>query len=219
MVRVNSQITAPVVRVIDVEKCLHDSVPVETALKMAVDAGLDLVEVNPRADPPVCKIFNYEGRKGVPIDARYDVIDRRVLAQGATPEQWAVEVAQPIEGAWTTTFYVGAQGFRLADSQDTDSATDERAEQHCAFIGEMFVKALRAFLDAETEKYRTAISRANDQLFDSRVDDPQHQVDGHTDTLPAVFLALAAGHDAALETLQTIVREWVEPEPTVGLAR
>lgn len=153
-----------------------------------------------------------------PIDARRDVLTRRILVQGATPEQWAVEVAQPIEGAWTTTFYVGAQGFRLADSQDTDSATGERAEQHCTFIGEMFAKALRAFVDVETEKYRTAISRANDQLFDSHVDDPQHQVDSHADTLPAVFMALAAGHDAALETLQSVVREWVDRAPAIGLS-
>jgi translation initiation factor IF-3 len=29
------------------------------ALKMAADAGLDLVEVSPNAEPPVCKILDY----------------------------------------------------------------------------------------------------------------------------------------------------------------
>jgi len=29
------------------------------ALRRARDAGLDLVEVNPRADPPVCRLLNY----------------------------------------------------------------------------------------------------------------------------------------------------------------
>lgn len=29
------------------------------ALKMAEQAGLDLVEISPQADPPVCKILNY----------------------------------------------------------------------------------------------------------------------------------------------------------------
>lgn len=29
------------------------------AIKMALDAGLDLVEVSPNADPPVCKILDY----------------------------------------------------------------------------------------------------------------------------------------------------------------
>ena len=34
-------------------------VSVEEAIKMAYDAGLDLVEVSPNADPPVCKILDY----------------------------------------------------------------------------------------------------------------------------------------------------------------
>lgn len=29
------------------------------ALKMALQAGFDLVEISPQADPPVCKILNY----------------------------------------------------------------------------------------------------------------------------------------------------------------
>ena len=29
------------------------------AIEMAADAGLDLVEVAPNADPPVCKILEY----------------------------------------------------------------------------------------------------------------------------------------------------------------
>ena len=31
----------------------------EEGLQMAIDAGLDLVEVSPNADPPVCKILDY----------------------------------------------------------------------------------------------------------------------------------------------------------------
>ena len=34
-------------------------VSVEEGIKMAYDAGLDLVEVSPNADPPVCKILDY----------------------------------------------------------------------------------------------------------------------------------------------------------------
>jgi len=33
--------------------------PVEAALEAATEAGLDLVEVSPNADPPVCKIIDY----------------------------------------------------------------------------------------------------------------------------------------------------------------
>ena len=33
--------------------------PVKAAIEKAYDAGLDLVEVSPNADPPVCKILDY----------------------------------------------------------------------------------------------------------------------------------------------------------------
>ncbi len=33
--------------------------PVDEAKKLAYDADLDLVEISPNADPPVCKVMNY----------------------------------------------------------------------------------------------------------------------------------------------------------------
>jgi len=36
-----------------------DVYPVQQAIKMAQDQGLDLVEISPNADPPVCKIVDY----------------------------------------------------------------------------------------------------------------------------------------------------------------
>jgi len=36
-----------------------DIYPIDVALKMAVEQGLDLVEISPKADPPVCKIVDY----------------------------------------------------------------------------------------------------------------------------------------------------------------
>lgn len=33
--------------------------PIQTALAMAEEAGLDLVEVSPTTDPPVCRIMDY----------------------------------------------------------------------------------------------------------------------------------------------------------------
>lgn len=35
-------------------------VSLQEALKMAEDAGMDLVEISPNADPPVCKIIDYK---------------------------------------------------------------------------------------------------------------------------------------------------------------
>ncbi len=36
-----------------------DVYPTSVAIKMAQDLGLDLVEISPNADPPVCKIIEY----------------------------------------------------------------------------------------------------------------------------------------------------------------
>jgi len=33
--------------------------PVEQALELAVDAGMDLVEIAPNAEPPVCRVMDY----------------------------------------------------------------------------------------------------------------------------------------------------------------
>ena len=36
-----------------------DVYPIEKALELAQQQGLDLVEISPKADPPVCKIIDY----------------------------------------------------------------------------------------------------------------------------------------------------------------
>lgn len=46
-------------RLIDEEGEMLGVFPVKAAIEKAYDAGLDLVEVSPNADPPVCKILDY----------------------------------------------------------------------------------------------------------------------------------------------------------------
>jgi translation initiation factor IF-3 len=58
-VRVNYQIKVPQVRVIDQDGASVGVMPTRDALKLAQDQGLDLVEINPKSSPPVCKIYNY----------------------------------------------------------------------------------------------------------------------------------------------------------------
>ncbi|MGB1049367.1 MAG: translation initiation factor IF-3 [Rhodothermales bacterium] len=57
-IRVNDRIRATEVRVVD-PKGNHGIYPTEVAMQMADDQDLDLVEVSPNADPPVCKIMDY----------------------------------------------------------------------------------------------------------------------------------------------------------------
>ncbi|MGD8243141.1 MAG: translation initiation factor IF-3 [Desulfobacterales bacterium] len=59
MTNINRKIRAREVRVIDPDGEQIGVVPIETALATAADLGLDLVEVSPNANPPVCKIMDY----------------------------------------------------------------------------------------------------------------------------------------------------------------
>ena len=57
--RINEQIRVREVRLIDDEGAQKGIVSTLEALRMAQDVNLDLVEVAPQADPPVCKILDY----------------------------------------------------------------------------------------------------------------------------------------------------------------
>lgn len=57
--RINRQIRAPRVRVIGPDSKQVGVIPTREALTLAEEAGLDLVEIAPNVDPPVCKIIDY----------------------------------------------------------------------------------------------------------------------------------------------------------------
>ena len=57
--RINEMIRVREVRLIDDEGNQLGIVATQEALRMAKDKDLDLVEVSPNANPPVCKILDY----------------------------------------------------------------------------------------------------------------------------------------------------------------
>ncbi|HAQ36705.1 MAG: translation initiation factor IF-3 [Maricaulis sp.] len=57
--RINQDIRSARVLLIDEHGEKQGVMPVEAALEAAQEASLDLVEVSPNADPPVCKILDY----------------------------------------------------------------------------------------------------------------------------------------------------------------
>ncbi|KPL06309.1 translation initiation factor IF-3 [bacterium SM23_57] len=66
--RSNDQIKAPKVRLIGADGTNHGVVSIQEALQNAQEAELDLVEVAPNADPPVCRVMDvgkyiYERKK------------------------------------------------------------------------------------------------------------------------------------------------------------
>lgn len=67
-VRMNESIRAPEVRTLGPDGENYGVLPLKEALSKAREAGLDLIEVSPNANPPVCKItdygkFKYEQKK------------------------------------------------------------------------------------------------------------------------------------------------------------
>ncbi|MBQ0122512.1 MAG: translation initiation factor IF-3 [Bacteroidales bacterium] len=58
--RINDRITAPRVRVVGENVPEQGIYTLSQALQMAEDQELDLVEISAAADPPVCKIMDYQ---------------------------------------------------------------------------------------------------------------------------------------------------------------
>ena len=56
---INEEIRDAEVRVIDETGTMLGVLPIEEALSIAEEKNLDLVNVSPNANPPVCKILDY----------------------------------------------------------------------------------------------------------------------------------------------------------------
>jgi translation initiation factor IF-3 len=57
--RVNREITIPEIRLIGADGTQIGVVKTREALEMAEEAALDLVEIQPTAEPPVCRLMDY----------------------------------------------------------------------------------------------------------------------------------------------------------------
>ena len=58
--RINSQITAPQVRVVSDELEGAQVMAIRDAIALADQMEMDLIEISPKADPPVCRIADYQ---------------------------------------------------------------------------------------------------------------------------------------------------------------
>ncbi len=57
--RVNGSITAKQIRVVDADGEMRGVMTVREGIALAEESGLDLVEISPNAEPPVCKVLDY----------------------------------------------------------------------------------------------------------------------------------------------------------------
>ena len=79
--RTNEDIRVPKVLLIDENGEKQGIMPTSAAIEAAQEAGLDLVEVSPNADPPVCKILDYgkfkyqEQKRAAEAKAKQKVIE------------------------------------------------------------------------------------------------------------------------------------------------
>ena len=55
----NGEIRCKEVRLVDLDGEPIGAVPIEEALDRAIKAGVDLVEISPNAEPPVCRIMDF----------------------------------------------------------------------------------------------------------------------------------------------------------------
>lgn len=96
--RINEQIRVPKVRLIDADGEMLGVVTAREALLKAQDAGLDLVEISPNADPPVCKILDYgkfryqEQKKKNEARKKQKIIEIKELKLRPTIEQHDLDV-------------------------------------------------------------------------------------------------------------------------------
>jgi translation initiation factor IF-3 len=58
-IRINHRIRVPEVRVVGADGGMLGVMSTEDARRLAQEQGLDLVEVNPKAEPPVCKLLDF----------------------------------------------------------------------------------------------------------------------------------------------------------------
>ena len=57
--KINEKITADPIRIVG-ENVETGIISLREAIELAEEAGLDLVEISPKADPPVCRIIDYK---------------------------------------------------------------------------------------------------------------------------------------------------------------
>ena len=80
--RINEEIRVREVHLIDKDGANRGTVAIAEAIRLAQEAGLDLVEISPNATPPVCKMLDF---------GKYKYAEQKKAAE-ARKKQKVVEV-------------------------------------------------------------------------------------------------------------------------------
>jgi translation initiation factor IF-3 len=160
--RINEEIRSREVQLIDQTGHNHGPVDTRIALERAQEAGLDLVEIAPNSEPPVCKLLDYgkykfqaqkkaaEARKKQKVvevkeiklrpmidDHDYDVKMRQMLRFFEEGDK--VKVTLRFRGREMAHQDLG---YKLLDRVKTDTAKAAKIEQDPRFEGRQVVMVL-----------------------------------------------------------------------------
>ena len=160
--RINHEIRVPEVRLTGVDGAQIGIVRTSEALRMAEEADVDLVEIAPNAQPPVCRLMDYgkfryqEQKKAQEMKARQKVVQvKEVKFRPATDEndyQTKLRALRRFLGdgdkAKVTLRYRGREmahqqlGAQIMDRIRTDLAEEAQIEQNPKMEGRQMIMVL-----------------------------------------------------------------------------
>ena len=160
--RINDEIRNAQVQLIDHNGTNHGTVETILAIKMAIEQGMDLVEISPNAAPPVCKIMDYgkykfqAQKKAAEARKKQKVVEIKEIKLRPMIDDHDYEVKMKAmqrffeEGdkVKITLRYRGREmahqeiGTKLLDRVKTDVASLAKVEQDARFEGRQVVMVL-----------------------------------------------------------------------------
>lgn len=141
--RINQRIRVPEIRVILEEEQLG-IMPTHEALRLAEEKGLDLVEISPRAFPPVCRIMDYgkykyeEAKKKQQAKKKASTVETKEIkfrpkTEGHDMEFKVKHIRRFLEGGNKVRLAVVFRGREITHPQ-TGVAVLNRVVERCADI-------------------------------------------------------------------------------------
>jgi translation initiation factor IF-3 len=160
--RTNDEIRNAQVQLIDQTGLNHGTVETAVAVKMAMEAGMDLVEISPNTNPPVCKIMDYgkykysAQKKAAEARKKQKIVEIKEIKLRPMIDDHDYEVKMRAmqrffeEGdkVKITLRYRGREmahqeiGTKLLDKVKTDVAEFAKVEQDARFEGRQVVMVL-----------------------------------------------------------------------------
>ena len=194
-IRINHRIRVPEVRVIGADGGMLGVMATSEALRAAQEQGLDLVEVNPKAEPPVCKLLDF---------GKYKYEEKR-KAREAKRKQTSVDVKE----------------IKLRPKTDShDLETKARAARRFLENGNKvkFTVRFRGREITHPEKAQEQLDYIVKEVEDLANVEVRPMMEGRAMTLlvapkPAVMQRVSSLKAAAEKARQQAIKEGREPPP------